>query len=130
MAPPAGRILASVPARTEYVTVLRSVAASVAARLDLSYDELEDLRLLVDEACARLLADGGGRTLTLELRLEGTGVAIEAGTEGAPSGWPPRDPAHALSTRILSALAEDVRFEVAGDRRVIRMRFRPRRVAS
>lgn len=107
---------------------LRSVAASVAARLDLSYDELEDLRLLVDEACGRLLADGTAETLTLRMALAGEDVAIEVGTEGPPGAWPPTGPAYELSARILSTLAREVRFEVVEGRRVVRMLVRPRRV--
>ncbi len=44
-----------VPADSAYVAVLRSVTAGLAARCDLTLDEIEDLRIAVDEACALLL---------------------------------------------------------------------------
>jgi serine/threonine-protein kinase RsbW len=44
-----------VPASSAYVAVLRSVTAGLAARCDLTLDEIEDLRIAVDEACALLL---------------------------------------------------------------------------
>lgn len=44
-----------VPADPAYLTVLRTASAGLAARLDLTLDEIEDLRIAVDEACALLL---------------------------------------------------------------------------
>ncbi|MEO6885142.1 MAG: ATP-binding protein [Jatrophihabitantaceae bacterium] len=45
----------AVPADTGYVATLRLTAASLAARCDLTIDDIEDLRLAVDEACSLLL---------------------------------------------------------------------------
>ena len=44
-----------VPADPAYLAVLRTATAGLAARLDLTLDEIEDLRIAVDEACALLL---------------------------------------------------------------------------
>jgi serine/threonine-protein kinase RsbW len=44
----------TVPARAEYVSVIRSLAATLAARCDLTVDEIDDLRIGVDEACGLL----------------------------------------------------------------------------
>ncbi|NLT56505.1 MAG: hypothetical protein GXX79_18470 [Actinomycetales bacterium] len=44
-----------VPADPAYLAVIRTAAAGLAARLDLTLDEIEDLRIAVDEACALLL---------------------------------------------------------------------------
>lgn len=44
-----------IPADVVYVSTLRLTAASLAARCDLTIDDIEDLRLAVDEACALLL---------------------------------------------------------------------------
>ena len=46
-----------VPARSIYVAVLRTAIAGVAARCDFNVDEIEDLRIAVDEACGLLLHD-------------------------------------------------------------------------
>ena len=43
------------PAESAYLSVLRTAAAGLAARLDFTLDEIEDLRIAVDEACAMLL---------------------------------------------------------------------------
>jgi serine/threonine-protein kinase RsbW len=44
------------PAESAYLSVLRTTTAGLAARLDFTLDEIEDLRIAVDEACAMLLA--------------------------------------------------------------------------
>ena len=45
------------PADSAYLSVLRTATAGLAARLDFTLDEIEDLRIAVDEACAMLLPD-------------------------------------------------------------------------
>ena len=50
------------PADSAYVSVLRTTSAGLAARLDFTLDDIEDLRMAVGEACALVLehADPGG----------------------------------------------------------------------
>ena len=43
------------PAVGAYLSVLRTATAGLAARLDFTLEEIEDLRIAVDEACALLL---------------------------------------------------------------------------
>jgi|FLYN01.1.fsa_nt_gi serine/threonine-protein kinase RsbW len=104
-------ITVSIPAHPGYVHVLRAVVASVAARLDWSFDEIEDLRLMVDEACSRLVGPAGGAgTLRLRVIIEDGGLTIEASTDRRVDRWPSADPGQALSRQLLSALADEVRF--------------------
>ncbi|MFI7586689.1 ATP-binding protein [Spongisporangium articulatum] len=44
-----------VPADPAYLAVIRTAMVGVATRLDLTLDEIEDLRIAVDEACALLI---------------------------------------------------------------------------
>ena len=44
-----------IPADSAYLAVLRTATAGLAARLDFTLDDIEDLRIAVDEACALLL---------------------------------------------------------------------------
>jgi serine/threonine-protein kinase RsbW len=48
-------VTVSVPADVSFVSTLRLATASLAARCGLTVDDIEDLRLAVDEACALLL---------------------------------------------------------------------------
>jgi serine/threonine-protein kinase RsbW len=103
----------SVPARTEFVHVLRSVTAAVAGRLALSLDDVDDLRLAVDEACAKLLAlPGEDSTFRLDLRAGPDRVEVVVSLDAPTLIWPPIGFEDTLAWRVLSALAETVRFEL------------------
>ncbi|MFD0854991.1 anti-sigma factor, partial [Actinomadura adrarensis] len=47
-------VTVKLPAAGAYLSVLRTATAGLAARLDFTLDEIEDLRIAVDEACAML----------------------------------------------------------------------------
>lgn len=49
------RIGVDVPAQTVNMAIVRTVAAAVAARADLTVDQVEDVRLAIDEAMAHLI---------------------------------------------------------------------------
>jgi len=50
------QVTVCMPAEGAYLSVLRTATAGLAARLDFTLDEIEDLRIAVDEACAMLLS--------------------------------------------------------------------------
>ncbi|MEH1027362.1 MULTISPECIES: ATP-binding protein [Micromonospora] len=65
----------TVPADGGYLGVLRTATAGLAARLQFALDEIEDLRIAVDEACAMLLAIAT-RDAELECRFSVTDDAL------------------------------------------------------
>lgn len=115
-------ITVSVPARPDFVHVLRSVVASVAGRASFSYDAMEDLRLAVDEACAHLLAVPGP-AVVLSLRITSSDGAIEVvvWTDADPAEWPRPDVERTLTWQVLTALADEARFERTGDGPALRL---------
>lgn len=116
MPSPQRDVVISVPAEAGYVHVLRAVTAAAAARLDLPLDDLEDLRLAIDEACAFLLTLGGtSRRLTLTLggaahRVEAL-VVSDGGDSGTQAVWPPERLDHSFAWQVLSALSDEVAVE-------------------
>ena len=129
--PPRSTVAVSVPARADFVHVLRSMTASVAARLDFPYDEIEDLRLAVDEACAQLLAVGSdGSKLTLHMTPNGDRLEIVAAIDASVASWPPPDAEESLAWRLLSALAEEARFEMGVNGPALRLTKRVPRSAE
>ena len=48
-------ISVEVPAQTINMSIVRTVAAAVAARVDLTVDQIEDVRLAIDESMAHLI---------------------------------------------------------------------------
>jgi serine/threonine-protein kinase RsbW len=49
------RVEITIPVRPEFVSVARLTAATVAARQGFTYDEIEDLKIAVGEACTALI---------------------------------------------------------------------------
>lgn len=109
-------VVVSIPARPDFVHVLRSVVASVAARADFTLDAIDDLRLIVDEACAQLLSySRPAAVLTVQIRLSGeASVEVVVRSDADPAAWPPADAEGSLGWQVLSALADEARFEHAG----------------
>jgi serine/threonine-protein kinase RsbW len=107
-----GDINVTVPARPDFLHVVRSVTASVAARLDLGYDDIEDLRIAVDEACAQLLsASGQASQINLIITPSEGQVEVVVCTDGDVREWPPAGVEASLIWQILGGLTESPSFE-------------------
>jgi len=115
------------PADSAYLSVLRTATAGLAARLDFTLDEIEDLRIAVDEACAMLLPHAI-ETAQLTCRFELTPETLEV-TVTIPTTrgqLPERD---TFSWTVLSALAGEVDTGLDAERQVW-IRLRKRRGAA
>ena len=94
------------PAASAYLSVLRTATAGLAARLDFTLDEIEDLRIAVDEACAMLLSEAvPGTDLTAEFELTGQEMQVRVEVATVGSSAPKRDD---FAWMVLTALADDV----------------------
>lgn len=94
------------PAESAYLSVLRTATAGLAARLDFTLDEIEDLRIAVDEACAMLLNEAvPGTDLTAEFELTGQEMQVRVEVATVGSSAPKRDD---FAWMVLTALADDV----------------------
>lgn len=115
-------VVVSVPAGSDHVHLFRAVTASVAARLPLSFDAIEDLKLAVDEGCAQLLAIGS-RATRMQLRLTASDDRLEAAVsiDGEAGPWPPRRIEETFSWRVLSALVDSVTLDLDGGGPTVRM---------
>jgi serine/threonine-protein kinase RsbW len=117
-------VTVTVPAAPEFVRVLRSVAATVGAAMDLTYDRIEDLRLAVDEACAQLLEIPGDEAmLTVRVTPTGSGVRVFACTDAPASAasWPPSGFEEGLAWRVLKGLTDEVTFELTDQGAAVRL---------
>jgi hypothetical protein len=95
----------AVPARPEFVGLARVTAAGLASRLGFTFDQVEDLRLAIDEMCFGLTGSKGKDGI-LELRflLSPEGLTVEGKGSFSPPG-----PVHLseLSKVILDALVDE-----------------------
>ncbi|WP_012184107.1 ATP-binding protein [Salinispora arenicola] len=117
----------TVPADGGYLGVLRTATAGLAARLQFALDEIEDLRIAVDEACAMLLSIAT-RHAELECRFSVTDDALTVEvTVPTPRGA--RLPAESsFAWKVLTALTTSAAATAANDRATISLLTR--RVAS
>jgi len=96
-----GPVEMAVPARSEYLRVLRLVTASVAASLELDIDQLDDLRIAIDELCG-LLIEHAPPEAVLRLTLVGQTRRLEAA--GSIVGGGARAAVDPISQLILDGL--------------------------
>ncbi len=108
MTGPQGSVRLEVPPGPRYLSAVRVVAGALAADAGFSVDDLDDLRLGVDELVSTLIAglddgDVARARITLDYHIDDSSVVIRGGVEGAEARAVP-DP---LTSRILAAVADD-----------------------
>ncbi len=117
----ADQVTVRMPADGAYLSVLRTATAGLAARLDFTLDDIEDLRIAVDEACAMLLSQAiPGSSLECSFALSPDDMTI---TVSVPSLNPRPPSGDTFAWTVLSALAGTVEAQVGpGDKLAIVMR--------
>ena len=97
------QVTIQMPAEGAYLSVLRTATAGLAARLDFTLDEIEDLRIAVDEACGMLLAQAApGASLACDFTLAEDSISIAVSARSQQPRPPARD---TFAWTVLSALA-------------------------
>ena len=105
------------PADSAYVSVLRTTSAGLAARLDFTLDDIEDLRMAVGEASALVLPEAEpGSDLLCEFFMRPGELTIQV---GVPSRQPTPPDEDSFAWQVLTTLAtkasastEDHRFTI------------------
>lgn len=106
-----GDINVSLPARPEYLHILRSVVASAAATMDFTIDAIDDLRLVVDEACGQVLElSPDSSLLMLAITIREDTLELTVSSDGS-SARAPEDLQDSMAWTILSALSDSVSIE-------------------
>lgn len=95
----------AVPAEPEYVGLIRSTAAHVAAHANLTVDAIDDLRLAVDEAFSVLIAHKP-ETGVVSIRFTIGSEQLDIEFTG-PTGSPPPDKS-SFAWTVLTALVHEV----------------------
>jgi len=110
-----------IPASGAYLAVARAAATGLAAQLHFTYDQIDDLRIAVDEACTQLMARrGSAESIRLDYHLDGGELCVEASVEAADHGGPlERD---TFAWQILTALSDEVVEQDREGRLLLRLR--------
>jgi serine/threonine-protein kinase RsbW len=113
-----GSVQLRIPARAEWVAVARLAAAAVGSRMRLSVDEIDDLKLVIAEACTSCIQRTEGvenidirwDISPIELRItiaaDGRGPKLESVKEAADSK------VDGLGVFLIQALMDDVAYDV------------------
>ena len=113
-------VVLTVPADVGYLGVLRTATAGLAARLQFALDEIEDLRIAVDEACAMLLAIAvGGAALECRFAVTDDALTVEVAVDTVPRAQLPSTSSFAW--RVLTALTTAASADTTGKRATIRL---------
>jgi serine/threonine-protein kinase RsbW len=102
-----GEVRLEVPAAPEFLRISRIMAAGVASRVGFTLDEVEDLRIAIDEVCFSMVGPRG-RTGTIALRylLDTDRLTVE-GTGHFSDGLGNEPVLSALSKQILAAVVDE-----------------------
>jgi serine/threonine-protein kinase RsbW len=109
-------VVLRLPAAGAYLSVLRTATASLASRLDFTIDDIEDLRIAVDEACAMLLVQAvPGADLECRFELTADAIQVDVSVLTLDGQEPSRD---TFAWTVLTALAGEVDSSRDADDRV------------
>ena len=107
------RVQLIVPAKPEFLHLMRAVVASIGARRDLSFDDIDDLQIAIDEAGSYLLAVASGdSSFELEVESDAKTVAVIIKITGPLGQWPPANGEDSLAWKVLSGLTDRAEFLV------------------
>jgi len=127
---PSPPITVSVGAQPAALRILRVVVACAASLVDMPLDEVDDLRIAVDEA-ATLLMDAARDPTTIRLRIawRDRTLMIEVDIDGSVEEWPAERDRRSWSWMVLEGLTSDARFVSPEGRPGIRFSSRSAPVA-
>lgn len=95
-----------VPATSAYLAVLRTASAGLAARLGFTLDDIEDLRIAVDEACSMVLPLATPESmLTCQFELDTDVLQVRVSVPSTSTELPGRE---SFAWTVLTALAGKV----------------------
>ncbi len=109
-----------IPCRPEFVGVARLAILGVASRMRFSYDEVEDVRLAVGEACTTSVewAERNGKTdstITLQSEISADKLTVDildqAGSRGAGETADPEREDENLGALLITLLVDEITVE-------------------
>ncbi len=105
------KVSIDIPASPAYLQVVRLIAAGLASRLGFTIDEIEDLKIAVDELCAYLTGTQGREgSLIIDFLVDGDRIEINGRGDLSP-GQKVRTDLTELSKMILGTVVDDAHLE-------------------
>lgn len=103
-----------IPRKPEFVSVARLAVSGIAGRMDFSYDEVEDIKLAVGEACTSAMKSGSPESeaipITVRCESDTERISIEvvdraASRQQGEASAPPDEP---ISRLLMEVLMDEV----------------------
>lgn len=108
-------ISVTVPPDPEFLHILRQVTGGVAARVRLTIDDIDDLKLAVDEAASSMLTRlPASSEITLALDTNDTSLRATVSSDAPTEVWPTPDLLESLSWKVISGLVGEASAEHDG----------------
>jgi anti-sigma regulatory factor (Ser/Thr protein kinase) len=114
-----------IPGAAVFLRLARLAAADAGSRAGLTYDEIEDLRIGVDELCHTVMRPDGTGVVTLVFRLLDDGIEVEG--EGPPVDTAGEAKPSELSRTIVAAVVDEHELDRQGDQLRFRLSKRTQR---
>ena len=106
--PGTGEIRLEIPAAPEYLRLARLAVADVGARAGWSYEDIDDLRIAVDELCYAIGAGAEHGRLTLSYQVAQQAIEVRGtGSDTTPLAAPGE-----LARAIIAAVVDEFDLEV------------------
>ena len=103
-----GEIRLEIPAAPAYLRLARLAVADVGARAGWSYEDIDDLRIAVDELCYAIGAGAEHGRLLLSYEVDGNGIEVRgSGTDTTPLAAPGE-----LARAIIAAVVDEFDLDV------------------
>jgi serine/threonine-protein kinase RsbW len=96
----------TVPAALEYVRIVRLTASGVASRLGFDVEEIEDLRVAVDELASLVVESADGGDLSVQFAVQDNALRIE-GEAALAVGRADNARVDDLTAQILAAVVDE-----------------------
>jgi serine/threonine-protein kinase RsbW len=108
-----------IPADSAFLSVLRTATAGLAARLDFTLDDIEDLRIAVGEACAMVLPEAHLESdLVCSYFLAPGRLTVEVAVTATSPDGPEYD---SFAWQVLSTMATLAEADASGGRFAVRL---------
>lgn len=122
------KVRLEVPARPEFVGVVRLAVTTLARSVGLDEDRVDDLKIAVSEACTNAMqaASDAGSDITVAWESGPEGAIVEVGGPGAVPPPPDEDatsPRHSFSNDLLAALLDGYEVDSGPEGSVARLRI-------
>lgn len=105
-------VTVTVPSDPEFLHVLRQLTGGVAARLSLTIDDIDDLKLAVDEAASSMLTRlPSSSEIALALNADVDTLRATISSDALTEPWPIPGLLDSLSWKVITGLVGDAKAE-------------------